>query len=156
MASDRQRYTLSLVLRDEDGRIKGELELTLLAAAKVEVDGRSEGTDRGSSDPPRDSQDHRTNRAPSRPFRGRDERPTEARNDRREMSQEQRKFLFRLAYQLGAKGEDANEKVLDALGVERFKDATREMASKAIDRLKTEIADEKRGRRGANGAAHHG
>jgi hypothetical protein len=68
------------------------------------------------------------------------------------MSTEQRKFLFRLAYSLGHKTDEAANKVLETLGVERFEWATRSQASAAIDELKEQA---RRQREGSNGA-HHG
>ncbi len=88
-------------------------------------------------------------------FRGRDERPTEAEpGDKRAMSEEQRKLLFRLAFDLGESRQTAGDRVLRALGVERFEWATRPMASRAIDGLRREIADKKA--RQGNGEASHG
>jgi hypothetical protein len=85
-------------------------------------------------------------------FRGRDDRPTDARRgDDRAMSSEQRRLLFRLAYSLGDSRESAADRVLKALGVERFEWATRAMASSAIDRLKAEA--NRRPSEG-NGASH--
>jgi hypothetical protein len=74
--------------------------------------------------------------------RGRDPHPLLAEpGDRRAMSDEQKKFLFRLAYQLGESRENAARRVLAALGVERFEEASRAAAAKAIDALKSELAD---------------
>ena len=71
-------------------------------------------------------------------FRGRDERPTEARQgDNRAMTDAQRKALFRLAYGLGER-DSALDRVLGALGVDRLEWATRVQASRAIDALKAE------------------
>lgn len=111
-----------------------------------------------------------TNRQSPRPFRGRDDNPTQARGDERAMSTEQRKFLFRLAYGLGFKKDAAERKVLEVLGVERFEWATRSIASRGIDALKEEMAHRKGGNgvddtRGtsngrsnghSHGAGHHG
>lgn len=74
--------------------------------------------------------------------RGRDNQPQIAEpGDRRAMSDEQKKFLFRLAYQLGETREGAARRVLAALGVERFEVATRVVAARAIDAMKAELAD---------------
>ena len=81
-------------------------------------------------------------RAVSVRARGRDPHPHVAEpGDRRGMSDEQKKFLFRLAYQLGESRENAARRVLVALGVERFEEASRAAAAKAIDALKSELAD---------------
>jgi len=62
---------------------------------------------------------------PPRRFRGRDTRPTEAEpTDRRAMSEEQKKLLFRLAFENGSR-DTARDRVLKALGVERLEWATR-------------------------------
>lgn len=68
------------------------------------------------------------------------------------MSTEQRKFLFRLAYSLGHKKDEAANKVLETLGVERFEWATRSQASAAIDALK----EQARLRRESGNGAYHG
>lgn len=95
---------------------------------------------------------------PPPPFRGRDTTPREAApSDRRGMSEEQKKLLFRLAYDLGFNRDNVRDKVLDALGVERLEWATRSHASAGIDALRHEL-DERRGMQnghGANGEAHH-
>ncbi len=58
--------------------------------------------------------------------RGRDTEPTEAASgDRRAMSDEQRKLLFRLAFDLGETKETVRDRVQRALGVERLEWATR-------------------------------
>lgn len=89
-------------------------------------------------------------------FRGRDNRPTEAAHgDRRAMSEEQRKLLFRLAFDLGETRETAGDRVLKTLGVERFEWATRLDASRAIDALKRESAGAKRPKP-TNGEAANG
>lgn len=86
------------------------------------------------------------------PFRGRDEHPTEAEpGDRRAMSEMQRKYLFRLAFDLGETRESARDRVLKALGVERFEHATRVEASRAIEALSRE-ANAKKGNGKGNGA----
>lgn len=78
---------------------------------------------------------------PVRP-RGRDPHPQVAEpGDRRAMSDEQKKFLFRLAYQLGESRETAARRVLAVLGVEHFDAASRAAAAHAIDTLKSELAD---------------
>jgi hypothetical protein len=93
--------------------------------------------------------------APER-FRGRDRRPTEADpEDRRAMTDEQRKLLFRLAFDLGATQETARDRVLQALGVERLEWATRVDASRAIDALKREVASGGP-RESSNDGARHG
>jgi hypothetical protein len=92
-------------------------------------------------------------------FRGRDDRPTEAAaGDRRAMSGEQRKYLYRLAFQLGESKESSTPRVLAALGVERLEWATRAMASKAIDVLKAEVGKTRSNghTNGQNGASSHG
>ncbi len=100
-------------------------------------------------------------RAPER-LRGRDDRPTEiAEGDKRAMSGEQRKLLYRLAFSLGETRESSTARVLAALGVERLEWATRGMASKAIDALKAEVAKHRANGNGrsnghSNGAASHG
>jgi hypothetical protein len=92
--------------------------------------------------------------APPERYRGRDDRPTEASpGDRRAMSEEQKKLLFRLAFELGETRETARDRVLRALGVERLEWATRPDASRAIDALKRELAGRSNGH--GNGAAHH-
>lgn len=74
--------------------------------------------------------------------RGRDDQPqVAAANDRRAMSEEQRKLLFRLAYNLGESREGAAARVLSTLGVERFEHATRIAAARAIDAMKAEVAE---------------
>ncbi len=95
-------------------------------------------------------------------YRGRDRNPTQVDpGDRRAMSDEQRKLLFRLAYDLGATRDSAREIVLRALGVERLEWAERSDASKAIDILKRDVAARDanggppRGER-MNGEAPHG
>jgi hypothetical protein len=100
----------------------------------------------------------RADRTPEHPerFRGRDDRPTEvAEGDRRAMSSEQKKLLYRLAFQLGETRESSTARVLAALGVERLEWATRVMASKAIDALKAEVS-QRRSNGHSNGAEHHG
>jgi hypothetical protein len=97
------------------------------------------------------------NGAPTR-YRGRDNRPTEAEpGDKRAMSEEQRKLLFRLAFELGETRETARDRVLKALGVERLEWATRVHASRAIDVLKREVASRQNGTNGhgTNGEARH-
>ncbi|MFO0590492.1 MAG: hypothetical protein U0441_23320 [Polyangiaceae bacterium] len=72
--------------------------------------------------------------------RGRDEHPEAAEpNDRRRMSDEQRKLLFRLALQLGETADTAESRVRRALGTGRLVDASRAEASRAIDLLKREV-----------------
>lgn len=110
----------------------------------------------GSTAPSRDDRggegSQRGNGKPER-FRGRDDHPTHvAQGDQRAMSSEQRRLLFRLAYELGESRDGAATRVLAALGVERFEWATRAMASRAIDALRSE--HEKPDRRG-NGAVPH-
>jgi hypothetical protein len=87
-------------------------------------------------------------------FRGRDDRPTEAtEDDKRAMSGEQRKYLYRLAFQLGETGDSSTACVLKALGVERLEWATRRMASLAIDAMKAEVS-KRRSNGHVNGASH--
>ena len=74
--------------------------------------------------------------------RGRDPQPQLAEpGDRRAMSDEQKKYLFRLSYQLGESRESAARRVLVALGVEQFEVARRVAAARAIDAMKAELAD---------------
>lgn len=85
-------------------------------------------------------------------FRGRDDRPTEADpSDRRAMTDEQKKLVFRLVYDLGESRETAAARALVALKVERFEYATRADASRAIDALKRALAERK-----GNGKSNHG
>ena len=101
-------------------------------------------------EPPREA-----DAGPPERFRGRDTRPTEAQpGDQRAMSEEQRKFLFRLAFELGESRETARDRVLKALGVERLEWATRPMASRAIDELKREVASRGNGASGGNGGGN--
>jgi hypothetical protein len=87
--------------------------------------------------------------------RGRDDRPQEAApDDRRAMSDDQRKLVFRLCFDLGATKQDARDHVLEALGVDRLEHATRIDASRAIENLKREVAA--RAGRHQNGAGAHG
>ena len=87
--------------------------------------------------------------------RGRDERPSEAsQNDRRAMSDDQRRFVFRLCFDLGATKENVRDRALEALGAQRLEHATRVDASRAIENLKREIGA--RGSRPQNGAVPHG
>jgi hypothetical protein len=113
----------------------------------------------GQATPPRESAPGETNGAahgqPER-FRGRDDHPTEAATgDRRAMSDEQRKLLFRLAFDLGESRETVRDRVLKALGVERLEWATRANASQGIDTLKRELAGRGNGqvRNGAQNGA---
>jgi hypothetical protein len=94
-------------------------------------------------------------RPPAR-FRGRDQHPTEAEpGDRRAMSEEQRKLLFRLAFDLGQTSETARDFLLQAFNVERLEWVTRPEASRVIDFLKREIARRSNGH-GTNGGTPHG
>lgn len=78
------------------------------------------------------------------PYRGRDNNPRDAApDDRRAMSDMQKKYLFRLAYDLGETRESARNRVLDALGLERLEQATRVDASRAIDALSRELESKK-------------
>ena len=78
------------------------------------------------------------------PYRGRDDRPTEAApDDRRAMSDTQKKYLFRLAYDLGETRDTARDRVLKALGAERLEWATRVDASRAIEALNRELGTKK-------------
>lgn len=89
-------------------------------------------------------------RAPE-PFRGRDDRPTDvAPDDRRAMSDMQKKYLYRLAFDLGETRDTARDRVLKALRVERLEYATRVDASRAISELNREL-DGRKPKRG-NGA----
>jgi hypothetical protein len=103
-------------------------------------------------EPPREAE-----AGPPERFRGRDTKPTEAQpGDQRAMSEEQRKYLFRLAFELGETRDTARDRVLKALGVERLEWATRPMASRAIDELKREVAARSNGGNGGgNGRNQH-
>ncbi len=103
----------------------------------------------------RTARDAEDSRVPE-PFRGRDDRPTEAApDDRRAMTEAQRKLLFRLAFDLGENRDSARDRVLSALAVERFEHATRVDASHAIETL-AKAANAKKGNGKGNGAeAHH-
>ncbi|MFI5297578.1 MAG: hypothetical protein ACHREM_05720 [Polyangiales bacterium] len=91
--------------------------------------------------PDTDRGDERPRRPPPR-FTGRDTSPTNvATGDRRAMSEEQRKLLFRLAFDLGFSKDNVREKVLNALGVERLEWAERKTASAAIDALRQELGE---------------
>jgi hypothetical protein len=115
---------------------------------------RSEAPPQGADEPRRDEHQDGAHYAPQR-TRGRDDRPTEAATgDRRAMSDEQRKLLFRLAFDLGATRENVRDRVLQALGVERLEWATRANASGAIDTLKRALASRANGH-GLNGGAPH-
>jgi hypothetical protein len=104
----------------------------------------------GQAQAPADRDDSR----PPQRFRGRDARPTEADpTERRAMSDEQRKLLFRLAFDGGATKETVRDRVLAALGVERLEWATRPDASRAIDLLKGELAKRASNGNGMNGHA---
>jgi len=139
----------------------GEVAIEELGARTVRV---SASEQRANGSGFRAFQEKRESRAPSatpetdRPerFRGRDDRPTEvAEGDKRAMSGEQKKLLYRLAFNLGATRESSTVRVLEALGIERLEWATRRMASQAIDALKAEVA-KKRTNGHENGAADHG
>lgn len=94
----------------------------------------------------------RSTRGARERLRGRDMRPESAEpNDRRRMSEEQRKLLFRLALGLGETVDTAESRVRRALGVERLHDASRAHASRAIDTLKREVAARKNGAANGNG-----
>jgi hypothetical protein len=161
MASDKD-YTLRLELWKGSGEVVGEVEVRFSARA---LQGFVQGAMAQPDSVRRDANGEP--RTAPKPFRGRDDNPTAARGDERAMSTEQRKFLFRLAYGLGLKKDDAERKVLQALGVERLEWATRSMASRGIDSLKEELEHRKApndvGRSGnglsnghSNGARHHG
>jgi hypothetical protein len=99
------------------------------------------GSDRGQPAPPGNNGSNGGNgkRTPE-PFRGRDDRPTEvAPDDRRAMSDMQKKYLYRLAFDLGETRDTARDRVLKALGVERLEYATRVDASRAITDLNREL-----------------
>lgn len=92
-------------------------------------------------------------------WRGRDRRPTEADpSDRRAMSAEQQKLIFRLCFDLGESRDTVRARALKALGVERLEWATRVDASRAIDSLRADLARSRNGHssNGMNGEAHHG
>jgi hypothetical protein len=116
---------------------------------------RSESPPPEREEPRRDDRDNGPRDAPPR-ARGRDDNPTHAATgDRRAMSDEQRKLLFRLAFDNGATRENVRDRVLHALGVERLEWATRANASAAIDTLKRELARQGNGQ-GSNGSASNG
>jgi hypothetical protein len=161
MASPKD-YTLRLELWKGSGEVVGEVEVRFSEQAlRGLVRGAaSPGAVSQSGDARRETESEP--RTPPKPFRGRDDNPTAARGDERAMSTEQRKFLFRLVYGLGFKKEAAEQKVLQALGVERLEWATRSMASRGIDALKEEM-EHRPGANGSNGShngrangAHHG
>ncbi len=80
--------------------------------------------------------------APPPRFRGRDTSPTNvATGDKRAMSDEQRKLIFRLCFDLGCTRDNVREKALAVLGVERLEWADRRAASAAIDALRAELAE---------------
>ena len=114
--------------------------------------------DESREEPRRQSESREEERAPQRPepFRGRDDHPTDAEpNDRRAMSEMQRKYLFRLAFDLGESRETARDRVLKALGVDRFEHATRVDASRAIEALTREGNGRKGNGKGNGAEAHH-
>jgi hypothetical protein len=116
---------------------------------------RPEDPSPGGNEPRSDGVNGAADGAPLR-SRGRDDRPTEAAmGDRRAMSDEQRKLLFRLAFDLGETRETVRDRVLKALGVERLEWATRAAASKAIDILKRELSSRSSNSHGLNGGAPH-
>lgn len=89
--------------------------------------------------------------------RGRDPEPEVASaSDRRAMSEEQKKFLLRIAFQLGENRETAAGRVLEALGVERFEQASRVAAARAIDGLKALVAEQEEERTAIAQEARHG
>lgn len=135
-------YTLHLELRDDDGSVVGEISAHF---SDEVVRGLARSAASGGSR-------RRESTGSSRSFRGRDDNSANARGDERSMSTEQRKLLFRLAYSLGARKDEAVGKVLESLGVERFEWATRAQASAAIDALK----EQTRRRRESSNGAHHG
>jgi hypothetical protein len=123
------------------------------ASDRASAPARSEdidGENRGDAwEPPRAE-----DAAPPQRFRGRDTDPTNAApGDNRAMSDDQRRFLFRLAFDLGETRETARDRVLKALGVERLEWATRPIASRAIDALKHELLT--RSPKGGNGKGTH-
>lgn len=86
---------------------------------------------------------------------GRDDHPEEAApDDRRAMTDAQRRLLVRLAFDLGATKETATARVRQALGVERLEWATRADASRGIDDLRHEL-EERKAIQGGNGEARH-
>jgi hypothetical protein len=87
---------------------------------------------------------------------GRDLQPEVAEaGDKRPISEAQRKYLFRLAYQLGETRDGATSRVLAVLGVDRFEAATRTMAARAIDKLKQESSGgSQKADDHANGSGH--
>lgn len=114
------------------------------APRRTERHDEPEGNERGDAwEPPANDTSTSSSNAerPPERFRGRDRTPTQVEpGDRRAMSDEQRKLLFRLAYDLGATRETARDVVLKALGCERLEWAERPQASRAIDALKREVA----------------
>jgi len=72
---------------------------------------------------------------------GRDLQPEVAdEGDKRPISEAQRKYLYRLVYQLGETREGATSRVLAVLGADRIETATRVAAAQAIDSLKEDVA----------------
>jgi hypothetical protein len=109
----------------------------------VSVTGRPDATDTPSGARAAPPERSRTE-APNGPSAGRDTRPTEAEpHDRRTLSEEQKKLLFRLALELGETKATATAFLLGTLGVERFDDASRAQASQAIDTLKRKVQAKK-------------
>jgi hypothetical protein len=130
----------------------GEVAIEELGGEDFSIEGastpRPNGSDRESSTP----RSGGNGKSAPEPYRGRDNHPTEAApDDRRAMSDMQKKYLYRLAYDLGETRDTARDRVLKALGVERLEYATRVDASRAIDALNAELATKKNGKRG-NGA----
>ena len=77
--------------------------------------------------------------------------------ERRALTDDQKRLVFRLAYELGATRENVRERVLAALGVQRLEHATKTDGSRAIENLKREVAARKQtnGRGHQNGASPH-
>jgi hypothetical protein len=113
-------------------------------------------TDRPAPDGPGDDTAKSADRrdAPPPRFRGRDTSPeTALPNERRAMSNEQKKLVYRLCFDLGFSRDNVHEKVLKTLGVERLEWATRVHASSAIDALRHEL-EERRAMQGSNGSSN--
>ncbi len=106
-------------------------------ADKIRFVSNERADDRGA--PRQEPHPPRSKESPPPRGHGRDNRPGQASADeKRAMSDAQKRLLFRLAFNLGATNENVRERVLKALGVERLEWATRLDASKAIDTLKRE------------------
>ncbi len=70
------------------------------------------------------------------------------------MSDEQKRLIFRLCFNLGATKETVRERALKALGVKRLEWAERLDASQAIDKLKRELGNRGKPSPAANGGGN--